>query len=554
MTAQVACNEIFGIVSGEPSTGGGGTGAASTQTSSVVGGTGGTGGTGGSTTASTSSAGGTGGMTTSSSTGGNPCEGQNPPAPVGTPSTLRVPQSVGSDDGRGLAVDKDQNVIVVGSFTEGLNFGGGDLPYVGPPGYPDGNLFVAKYDSTGKHLYSRAFGGDEASLAEAVATDSLGNVYVVGMFSGQIDFDGNILAAPNDPGEHRYDAFVLKLTPSLDVEWVKGYGQNPWQQFALDVEVDSQDNVIVAGALFDKADLGKGMIGQDQIWSSYLLKLNSTSGDTVWSQAFGYWSAATPNYFDYPSLGVAIAPDDDIVLGGTLNGMSYFLEVPINTFGEEDAYVARISPDGTSLRWLQTFHGDPGAGASEGGQWIGPVAVDACGDVLVAGAYTHSLSIGGVTQVVDIGDPKIPDGFVAKLAGDTGSVIWHNVFKDDGRQEPHALATDAWGNVFVTGTLSDGDAYLGVDFGGAVGVLSPIVTPATPYRDDAFIVKYDRDGHALWGKRIGDDQLQAGYDLKVAPDGHVVWAGVFSGTIALGGGLPIAQTNNYDTFTVWLNP
>jgi hypothetical protein len=48
----------------------------------------------------------------------------------------------GDDSGRVVAVDGTGNVLVTGTFTGTVNFGGGDLTSAG--GY---DIFVAKYDS-----------------------------------------------------------------------------------------------------------------------------------------------------------------------------------------------------------------------------------------------------------------------------------------------------------------------------------------------------------------------------------------------------------------------
>lgn len=461
--------------------------------------------------------------------------------------------STEGDDGRGIAVDADGNTVITGSFNgTGLDFGGGVLPYQGPPGYPDGNIFVAKYDTTGKHVASRAFGGDEISVGEVIATDMDGNVFVAGVMSGHVDFDGNMLYAPNDPGQYRNDAFIVKLAPDLNVLWAKNFGDNGWQQLGLGVAVGPDGQVVLAGALFDEADFGAGTIGTAGTWSTFLLALDGGSGATVWSLSFAGWSAITPNYYDYPSLGVALAPDGDVILASTLDEQAYFFEEIYAPEGAADAYVARVAKDGKSLKWLTQLHGAPGA--SEGSQWTGPVAVDPCGDVLVAGAFTQSLVIDNATELIAVGNPDDPDGFVAKLKGDTGQAIWHRTFGDAGRQEPHAITTDAWGNVLVSGALSEAEGYVGTNFGDGIGVLPPKVAPEPDFRTDAFLVKYDPAGHGVWGRRLGDELLQMGYDVSVLPSGDVVWTGVFSGTIALGSGLPPVSTDNYDVFTAWLAP
>jgi hypothetical protein len=61
-----------------------------------------------------------------------------------------------SDDdiGRAVAVDGSGNVILTGWFEGAVDFGGGLLTSVG-----DRDIFLAKYDMDGNHIWSRAYGG-----------------------------------------------------------------------------------------------------------------------------------------------------------------------------------------------------------------------------------------------------------------------------------------------------------------------------------------------------------------------------------------------------------
>ena len=58
------------------------------------------------------------------------------------------------DEGRGVALDPDGNIIITGSFTGRVDFGGGALVSAGST-----DIFVAKYTQDGVHVWSRRFGG-----------------------------------------------------------------------------------------------------------------------------------------------------------------------------------------------------------------------------------------------------------------------------------------------------------------------------------------------------------------------------------------------------------
>ncbi len=68
------------------------------------------------------------------------------------------------------------------------------------------DVFVRKYDPTGRELWTRQFGSEEPEkdAAYSVAVDAQGNVFVVGYTSG-------ILPGQNIVG--RSDAFVRKYCP-----------------------------------------------------------------------------------------------------------------------------------------------------------------------------------------------------------------------------------------------------------------------------------------------------------------------------------------------------
>jgi hypothetical protein len=60
-----------------------------------------------------------------------------------------------------------------------LDFGDGPLTSAG-----SGDIFVAKYSTTGAYQWAKRFGDVEQQYATAVAIDSSGNVVVAGIFLG----------------------------------------------------------------------------------------------------------------------------------------------------------------------------------------------------------------------------------------------------------------------------------------------------------------------------------------------------------------------------------
>jgi hypothetical protein len=104
-----------------------------------------------------------------------------------------------------VAVDGAGNALVAGYFFGTMNFGS-PSPLASQGAY---DVFVAKLDGAGGHVWSKAFGdASPFQVANSVAVNGAGNVLVAGGFYGNIDFGGGPLASMGDG-----DAFVAKFKP-----------------------------------------------------------------------------------------------------------------------------------------------------------------------------------------------------------------------------------------------------------------------------------------------------------------------------------------------------
>jgi len=74
---------------------------------------------------------------------------------------------------------------------------------------PCSDIFLAKFDSNGNHLWSKSFGGSYIDIGFSVSVDSSGNVYGTGIFSGSnVDFGGCPLSSAGGK-----DIFLIKYKP-----------------------------------------------------------------------------------------------------------------------------------------------------------------------------------------------------------------------------------------------------------------------------------------------------------------------------------------------------
>ena len=102
----------------------------------------------------------------------------------------------GSDTPRAVALDPSGDVILAGSFENIVDFGGGPLSSAGGD-----DAFLAKYSGlNGSHLWSKRFGDAQAQAPYGVAADGNGNVVITGQFYGTIDMGGGAMIASQFQG------------------------------------------------------------------------------------------------------------------------------------------------------------------------------------------------------------------------------------------------------------------------------------------------------------------------------------------------------------------
>jgi hypothetical protein len=383
-----------------------------------------------------------------------------------------------------VAGDASGNVIVAGTFAGAVDFGGGALTSAGHD-----DIFVAKFRSNGDHLWSKRFGDGFDQRCNSVAVDALGNVILAGYCPGAVDFGGGALTSAGQD-----DIFVAKFASDGAHLWSKRFGDGTNQYAAL-VAVDASGNVILAGYFPGTVDFGGGALACAGNGDIFVAKFAS-DGAHLWSKRFG-------DGFDQRCYSVAVDASGNVIVTGTFAGTVDFGGGALTCAGNGDIFVAKFASDGAHL-WSRRF-GDGNAAAA---------AVDASGNVIVAGYFKGAVDFGG-GALTSAGGYDI---FVAKFASD-GAHLWSKRFGDGSYQGADAVAVDASGNVIVTGRGGDT-----IDFGG--GALAG---------NYIFVAKFGPNGAHLWSKGLGD-WTYAYAVVTVDASGNVIVTGAFAGTVDFGGG------------------
>ncbi|MFM8470102.1 MAG: SBBP repeat-containing protein, partial [Limisphaerales bacterium] len=101
----------------------------------------------------------------------------------------------GHDYGTGIAVDNEGNTYICGYFRGQARFNS----ETAVAGKGEADIFLAKYNRVGELVWVRQAGGSADDYARAVAIDAEGNCYVTGSFqSPTVDFGGESIKRNSD--------------------------------------------------------------------------------------------------------------------------------------------------------------------------------------------------------------------------------------------------------------------------------------------------------------------------------------------------------------------
>jgi hypothetical protein len=185
--------------------------------------------------------------------------------PSGALRWARVFGDALAQNANGVAVDPAGNVLVTGFFAGTINFGGATLTATGV-----NDLFVAKFDPQGHHLWSLQAGGDGDTEANGITTDAAGNIFVVGSFTGTMNCGTGPVTSAGD-----LDALVLEYTPGGTCLQARRYGDSsPTAQIARSVSTDAAGNVYVFGDYDGTLDVDIGPLTTLNLLDAFLLKLS----------------------------------------------------------------------------------------------------------------------------------------------------------------------------------------------------------------------------------------------------------------------------------------
>ena len=186
---------------------------------------------------------------------------------------------------------------------------------------------------------------------------------------------------------------------------------------------------------------------------------------------------------------------------------------------------------GVGFRWAKSVGGT----GNDMGQSL---ATDALGNVYVTGFFQGPILIFGPDTLRNAGNY---DMFVAKIDS-AGTPVWAKSAGGASNEGGLGIAVDVYGNSFVAGYFQSAS----ITFGSTILTNSGMT--------DMFLVKFDANGNALWGKSAGGHYLDVAQGVAVDAAGNCFVTGSFGSPQISFGTDTLTNAGGYDFYTVKYDP
>ena len=343
--------------------------------------------------------------------------------------------------------------------------------------------------------FSTFLGGSMGDGVDGMTLDADGNIYLIG--------DTNSPDFPVTSGAYQKnlsgdtDAFVVKLSADGSHVIYATYLGGTGAEFPYAIALDSAKNVYLTGETYSTDfPLVHPYQTQNISGTGFVSKLSSDGSSLIYSTYLG-------GTLNGANTAIAVDSSGEAVVVGRTGSTDFPV---VNAFqpahaadnGSYDAFITKFSADGTSLVFSTYFGGD-------GNDYGQGVTLDSSGNIYVTGITysTNFPTTPGTYQPTYIADPL--NSFVAKFSPSGTSLTYSTYLVDCWA---YAIAIDAAGNAFVTGTAGD------FAFPVTPGAFQTVHGAGGGY--DAFVTEFDSTASSwMYSTFLGGNNSDFGYAIAL---------------------------------------
>lgn len=310
--------------------------------------------------------------------------------------------------------------------------------------------------------------------------------------------------------------FVSAFSAQYTYDWAKQLA-GAYTDWAYDISVDGDGNVITTGSFMIAADFDPGVEGvAEMTWPdndshAYISKLDA-DGNYVWARSLSGRSS-----------GRAIITDQDgnVYAGGSFIGPCTFSggsgEITPNSIGVHDAYLAKYSPNG-DLLWVKSFGGEDNDSVTR-------IAITDEGDVVVCGYFVYSMDVDpgpGETVITTMASVNESNVFVSKF-NSNGDFLWNHYMGGSSVSYPNDILVNSEDEILVVGQFA-------VEFNCDPSASNYTFETNNGLDWEVFVVNLSSSGDFQWAKRVGGPSQDVANGLALDTADNIVITGYFGVT------------------------
>ncbi|MFB2893915.1 SBBP repeat-containing protein [Aerosakkonemataceae cyanobacterium BLCC-F50] len=351
------------------------------------------------------------------------------------------------------------------------------------------------------------FGDTSSEVGSSIVSDSSGNLYITGQFSGSVTFGSTILTSIGEQ-----DIFTAKLDSSGNITWATNLGTTAGRTVSYSITTDKSSNLYTTGAFSTPVSLGTIPIIQGD--RDIFVAKQDSNGDFIWAKSFG------SNNNDQGSS-ISTDSSGNLYVTGYFSDSISFGNTILTSSGDRDIFAAKLDSSG-NVTWAKSLGGtQDDIGRS--------IITDSNGNAYIIGEFRDKATFGNSSLTAQGSSGDI---FVARLDSN-GNVLWAQGFGNttNATEIGRSIVGDKSGNLYITGEFSNS-----ITFG------STILTAQGS--SDIFVAKLDSSGNITWAKNLGVSNSATSNGITIDSNGNIYTTGEFIGSVTFGSTIVTAQGNS----------
>lgn len=362
----------------------------------------------------------------------------------------------------------------------------------------------------------RATGGNSSNSVYETATDSAGNLYVMGQSNTDfVDSDGGTTTVFNFQYSSTDNIYVAKYNAAGVKQWVQEIG-NTSNESASTLAVAPDGKIAVGGRLCMPLVVAPSIsISPISQFCDAFFAVLDTDGNGLWAKVFAEPNQFNPNHWvsdlEFDAAGnlyAAIQNGDMLDFSNYgIDGTTFSISGGANYDGQ---VIVKYNPT-QQLQWVKALP----YGFYVNGQTLN---IEPNGDILMGGVITRATTFDSLGTFT----PTANDGIVARISGSTRAFTIIKLFGGAGNQQVTGLTRDSTGAVIALARIESTAIVNGLSYASLGG-------------QDALVAKFSGSTWTTnWATRIGGTGNDYFKSVKVDADDRIYTSGSIAAAVTLG--------------------